>query len=780
MGNHPFSRWLFQVGKMIHFGRGKFQPPPSIVNELIRYHPLARQLQTALDHNQAIVLLYVDIVKMKEIESRVGDELSAKLIQILSDAIQVCLHATLPRKDILSIENFWADDFLVCIAAQNPTEQQIYELSNALRRDISYQMNQETVQTLGLQVDLHVGYAIMYQDRGILEKQLYVCIKQAMRMAKKGDNARSSLLYGEFQSILLRRDIRSVYQPIVDLELSQVIGWEALSRGPKGSYFERPDVLFASGEEYGDLYTLERICREAAITNLQQLGRDRKLFLNMNPKMIDDARFSAGWTKQILQQRNIKPDQVVFEITERNSIRDFHSFRRALNHYRDQGYLIAVDDVGAGYSNLQSIVELAPDIIKMDMSLIRNIDQDPIRQAILEAFVTIANKVNCKLLAEGIETDEELRMIKRLGVQFGQGYLLGRPDARQQMEVPGRALHLLSKRSAAKLQYRHRQTAEIGDICSRTYTISRSTEVRALHELFEQQRDISSVVVMEGTKPIGMVTRQHLFRMLGWRYGVPLYFNKTIDEVMDDTPLMLDRRTSVERAASYATERSKQKMYDDVIVMDGEYYYGVVTVHHILQSMSRIQIELAKYANPLTGLPGNVRIEEELRHRLDSGVPFDVLYADLNAFKAFNDKYGFERGDRLILLTARILQRAIRECGHPEDFVGHIGGDDYMIVVSANAGKCVGKAVIRQFERAKLFLKRQELNKHTAEHVSIALAALTCNPQLIQNHLQISEQAAGLKKMVKQYAGSTLLYQGLDGTAELFGNLQKRSLSLVR
>jgi EAL domain-containing protein (putative c-di-GMP-specific phosphodiesterase class I)/predicted transcriptional regulator len=588
MGKYPVSRWARQMVQSLKPLLGK-ESQRSIVNQMLHSHPLARRLETAFYRNQVVTLFYFDIVKMRDIEERYGEEPGEMLIRALADSIHLCMHAVVQEQSILAIENFWADDYIVCIESPEPNDLHAYQIATMLRRDIAEQLYQATKDWIPEKVELHVGYSILYPDRGNLEKQLYLGIKQAMRIAKKGDDLRTSILYGEFQSILQNRSVRSLYQPIVDLQRGQILGWEALSRGPKGSYFERPDVLFSCAEEFGELFELEKLCRESAIAHVGQFSRDQKLFLNMNPKMVDDSRFVTGWTKQLLAKFDIKPDQIVFEITERHSIRDFAGFRKALNHYRDQGYLIAVDDVGSGYSNLQSIVELKPDFVKMDMSLIRNIDRDPTRQAVLEAFVTIATKVGCRLLAEGIETEEELRMVQRLGVQLGQGYLLGRPEAERVVVIPQRVLHVINRGVFDHSNSGKRIGAvTLGELCSRTYTVTKHTEVKHVHEMFHHQRDVTSIVVVEDGRPVGLVTRQHLFHVLGSRYGVPLYFNKTVLEVMDTSPLVLDRQMPIEQAAVYATERSRSKMYDDVIVVDGESYYGVVTVNHLLQSMSRI------------------------------------------------------------------------------------------------------------------------------------------------------------------------------------------------
>lgn len=235
--------------------------------------------------------------------------------------------------------------------------------------------------------------------------------------------------YKEFRNILKNKDIRVVFQPIVHLNSGKIFGYEGLTRGPEQSSFHSPIRLFEFAEMYGTLYTLEKIAREKAL-NLSDslLKNNEKLFININSQVIHDPDFTPGHTVSLLAQYGLSPSDVVFEITERNAIQDFSAFCEVLNHYRDQGFEIAVDDAGAGYSSLQAITEIQPDYIKVDRSLISGIHENDIKAHILEAFATFTKKMNSKIIAEGIETTEELQKVIQLGIDYGQGYLLSRPN----------------------------------------------------------------------------------------------------------------------------------------------------------------------------------------------------------------------------------------------------------------------------------------------------------------------------------------------------------------
>lgn len=231
-------------------------------------------------------------------------------------------------------------------------------------------------------------------------------------------------------SILERQSISSVYQPIVSLADGQIFGYEALTRGPKETEFGSPLALFGFAEERGMLYTLDRMAREKAISGCTELKHNERVFINIPADVIHDPHFTPGQTLKLLQARGLSPHNVVFEITERSSIEDFTTAKKILQHYRSQGYQIAIDDAGAGYSSLQAIAELQPDYIKIDLSLILNIYKDKMKEHILETFVTFAEKMNIRLIAEGIEHPDELFKLLQMGIHYGQGYLLARPAPR--------------------------------------------------------------------------------------------------------------------------------------------------------------------------------------------------------------------------------------------------------------------------------------------------------------------------------------------------------------
>jgi EAL domain-containing protein (putative c-di-GMP-specific phosphodiesterase class I) len=227
--------------------------------------------------------------------------------------------------------------------------------------------------------------------------------------------------------LVIEGRIRSVYEPIVDVETRTVFGYEALARGPEGTELHSPARLFAMATEQDLLFQLDCLCRESGLDGARDLPGDAKLFLNVRPTTIHDPNFRADVLESTLAHCQLCPSDVVFEISEQESIDNFVIFREVRDYYRKLGFQIALDDTGAGYSSLEAVVELAPEFIKVDRAFVAGIDEDPGRQEVLRALQLVAEGIGARIIGEGLDTLEELETLGRLGIPFGQGWLFGKP-----------------------------------------------------------------------------------------------------------------------------------------------------------------------------------------------------------------------------------------------------------------------------------------------------------------------------------------------------------------
>lgn len=207
-----------------------------------------------------------------------------------------------------------------------------------------------------------------------------------------------------------------------------VFGYEALARGPRDHALHSPVALFTVAEEEGLLYPLDCLCRRSGLIGAKGLPEGTRLFLNVRPTAIHDPDFRSAALRKTLEVCGLVPNDVVLEISEQESIENFEIFREIRDYYRKLGFRIALDDTGAGYASLEAVVELAPDFIKVDRAFVRGVDEDPSRQELLHALQKVANSLGSSIIAEGLDTLEELATLGDLGIRYGQGWLFGHPN----------------------------------------------------------------------------------------------------------------------------------------------------------------------------------------------------------------------------------------------------------------------------------------------------------------------------------------------------------------
>jgi EAL domain-containing protein (putative c-di-GMP-specific phosphodiesterase class I) len=219
------------------------------------------------------------------------------------------------------------------------------------------------------------------------------------------------------------------------MDTLEIIGHEALSRGPKGSEFETPLMLFTFAAECGLSFELDRLCRKTAFDTIRKLKTDKKIFVNTLTMTIHDPEFRGEYLKELLDDLKLKPENVIFEVSEKMAIDNYDMFRAALKDYTDIGIVHASDDIGTGHSDLERIMELKPGFMKIDLSFVKDIDKSYIKQEIVKAMVQLAKSINSVIIAEGVETREEMEKLKNIGVKYGQGFLFAKPEDHLRDEI---------------------------------------------------------------------------------------------------------------------------------------------------------------------------------------------------------------------------------------------------------------------------------------------------------------------------------------------------------
>lgn len=571
----------------------------------------------------------------------------------------------------------------------------------------------------------------------------------------------------QLQEIINEKLIYPVYQPIVSLKTAKILGYEALSRISLDSCTFNVEEMFDYAEKYQCLWQLEYICRKKAIKEIKNELGQKKLFLNVDPNIFEDERFQAGMTLSYLKRYDISPDNIVFEVCERTNIKSIAPFQDAVNHYEKQNYQIAIDDFGKGYANFNRIFFLHPKYVKLDISLISNIDKDSVKRSLIEGLVKFCHGETISLIAEGIETEEELIQLVRMGVDYGQGYFLGKPDKKPK-RIPDSVCELITSENKTTIIPDEVPTffGNIGSICQKIGTTTCDTRAIAVFEVMQRQPEITEICVVDNNQKVcGLITKQFLDERMGGRYGYSLYSKYTIGELLNHDFLEVDYRMPIEMVSRLALIRPKHILYDAIVVSDNGTYIGIVTVKDLLEASVSIQVERAMDTNPLTHLPGNIQIERKISTHLFSKDKFSIMYLDLDNFKSYNDVYGFENGDMMIKAVAKCMEDSCKN----GEFIGHIGGDDFVIISNDYNLDQVFQQIIENFHLCLKDLYNEEDyvrgNIHSqnrrGEPETFPLASLSCalytNEKMrVTSINDFSYKIALTKKASKKHIGDYL------------------------
>ncbi|MBU1394576.1 MAG: GGDEF domain-containing protein, partial [Gammaproteobacteria bacterium] len=571
------------------------------------------------------------------------------------------------------------------------------------------------------------------------------------------------------EHILEKARLMTLLQPVIDLIEGRVMGYEALSRGPSNSPLHAPQALFRVAEQHGLLTALDWACVRVALKTFARLNLPGRLFVNLSPGSLLDASFAPAALLAELDNVGMTGSQVVIEITENATSLDYGDLRQAVSRLRAAGIEVAIDDLGEGFSSLRLWSEIKPAFVKIDKHFTADIHLDPHKIQFVRSIRQLAEGAHSCVIAEGVESPSELAVLKDLGIRYAQGYLIGRPSP-VPVRLPSREVQACLQAGTVSVfplpQARDSLHVSAGKLVASAPAVSPLTASQKVLELMMQHPDLHAVAVVDNGIPVGIIHRPALLDRFISLYARELHGRKPCRDLMDADPLIVDKATRMTELSELVVNKGKATFTQGFVITSEGRYLGLGSGFDLMREVTEMQIVAARYANPLTGLPGNVPIQEHMERLLTNEQTFVTAYFDLDHFKPYNDVYGFRRGDIIIQLLARILRES---CNTELDFIGHIGGDDFVVLFQSLDWEIRCHGMLARFDRECLALfnpEHVEAGGYYSEDrrgamafhalVALSIGAVLVDPSHFHQYQEVARAASEAKRMAKHIEGSSL------------------------
>ncbi len=574
------------------------------------------------------------------------------------------------------------------------------------------------------------------------------------------------------QHVLANGLLNAVFQPIISLKTGAILGVEGLIRGPSQTPIESPSALFSAARRHDLLDSLDAECRRCIVSRYANTDSTGKLFINVLPSSLlalDKPRFDVA---VFLEKLSLHPGQIVIEVTESQPFNDFHNLRNSLNMLRAIGFQIAIDDLGEGYASLRLWSELRPDYVKIDKHFIRGLHEDGFKQQFVRAIQQISHFTNTAVIAEGVETIAELMTVRDLGIEFAQGFLIGKPEATPVFQCPDNIAALLDSQKITVLPSKVRAEqygARIGKLVDAMLPAAPVTPNEDIMQRFTLDPSLAAIPVVINGVPLGLIRRARFVQEFARPYRHELYDKRPCTLFMDNDTLVVEVSQTITSVSELLTEVDRRHLASGFIITENGRYLGVGSGQALLRELTELQINTARYSNPLTMLPGNVPIAEHVDRLLIANTPFVAAYCDIDYFKPFNDLYGYRKGDDMIRALADSLNSAV----DPNiDFVGHIGGDDFIVHLQSPDWQARMQAVIDAFaDIRKAMLSADDLQRGSYQSEnrqgvsqdlplpSLSIGAMSIDAKYFGSHQDVSIALANVKREAKRIKGDTLFIE---------------------
>ncbi|WP_245823407.1 EAL domain-containing protein [Metabacillus halosaccharovorans] len=407
----------------------KYYPPKFVLRD-----PILEGVYQAMTQGNQVAVVVITISNLREFSQQFEPVQLKEYKSVLREGFREVVEHSPFREDLLVVHDYYSEGLTIFLKI-NDDKQSVVHIEKLIRILLPKLEKYMFTKYPYFKQSFEVGYMFIERNYSTTQEALYTAQQQAVAMAEKRIQSRYIETLLEMREIIQKRDISLLAQPIIDLSSNQINAWEFLTRGPKGTALENPLQLFSLARQSNLIYDLELLVLEKSFQLIDAVGCVDDVFLNFTPITLGNKRFIAGLDKLLTRHPDIDPKKMIFEVTERDSIEGLNFFHDNIKQLRKKGFRIAVDDTGAGYSSLHTISEILPDIIKIDRSVIQDIDTSKVKESMLKGLILIARETGSLVVAEGIEKKEEADVLKRNHVDLAQGYFYAKPGNMEKERV---------------------------------------------------------------------------------------------------------------------------------------------------------------------------------------------------------------------------------------------------------------------------------------------------------------------------------------------------------
>jgi EAL domain-containing protein (putative c-di-GMP-specific phosphodiesterase class I) len=400
--------------------------------DLSSFHVHFPELRSHFENLRSVGVVVVGLGELSQVEAIYGWQVFDRLLRRVGKELDGLRGGLLPHGCLLAVDGIAAGRFVLFVprdgAGQEVSAAYLEGLVNSIRAHLDATFAGEDFRSMTPRLRFELGHSLLQDDPFFrFERQVYRAVGAARRASAGPFQRQRSRQEEELRRILREGEIQVVFQPIHSLESGEVLGYEALSRGPEGGAFRDPQVMFDTSRSVGLSTELDALCQRRAILGAHGLEPGRKLFVNALPSTLVDPAGGAELPVEWIDRAGLRRSDVVIEISERGPLVDRARVHEELARLREAGLGVALDDIGTGMTGVDAIEAMRPDYLKLDVSLVHNIHTNLITQELLRSLAKVARSMDARVVGEGVETEQEREALRRCGTDLAQGFLFARP-----------------------------------------------------------------------------------------------------------------------------------------------------------------------------------------------------------------------------------------------------------------------------------------------------------------------------------------------------------------